>query len=93
MHAGFAENGAEQVGCAVKYRRLLGESRRAVDVAGHAQHTPDAVKTAQRRSNCRQAVQRGKAGSFLALFDFNNDGRIDAPDLGQFAQRYLTTLP
>ena len=30
---------------------------------------------------------------FLAYFDFNGDNRIDVADLGQFAVRYLTTLP
>ena len=31
--------------------------------------------------------------AYLAYFDFNADGRIDVTDLGQFASRYLTTLP
>jgi hypothetical protein len=31
--------------------------------------------------------------AYLAFFDFNNDGRVDLADLGQFAQRYLTVLP
>ena len=30
---------------------------------------------------------------YLAYFDFNADGQVDVADLGQFASRYLTTLP
>ena len=29
----------------------------------------------------------------VAAADYNNDGRVDVTDLGQFAIRYLTTLP
>jgi hypothetical protein len=30
---------------------------------------------------------------FIAAFDFNNDGRIDIPDFGQFGLRIFKPFP